>query len=64
MTVVPSSNTKYKNGMCDITVPFPNTSATYSYKMVVTPGRVDVVASFEGSNNIQISELKTSRKMV
>ncbi|XP_070202821.1 uncharacterized protein [Littorina saxatilis] len=55
MTVVSSSNTKYKTGVCDVTVPFPDTSATYSYTMMVTPGRVDVVASFEGSNSFQIS---------
>ena len=43
MTVTPAGG-KYKSGTCDVTVPFPATSATYRYKVVVTPGRVDVSA--------------------
>ena len=53
MVVAP--NGKYKTGTCDVTVPFPDTSATYSYKMVVTPGRVDVPAGFETGSSFQIS---------
>ena len=53
MVVTPTG--KYKTGTCDVTVPFPDTSATYSYKMVVTPGRVDVPAGFGTGSSLQIS---------
>ena len=49
MTVTPAGS-KYKSGTCDVTVSFPATSATsatYSYKVVVTPGRVDAGSSFQ-----------------
>ena len=52
MAVTPTG--KYKTGTCDVTVPFRHTNGTYSYKMVVTPGRVDVPAGFETGSSFQI----------
>ena len=53
MVVTPTG--KYKTGSCDVTVPFPDTSATYSYTMVITPGIVDVPAGFGTGSSLQIS---------
>ena len=47
------TSSKYVNGSCDITVPFPSDGGRYSYRFVISPGLASVNAVFVGTDEIR-----------